>query len=246
MDMMMEETLAAAADNSTDSQLVALVRQDGGAAFAQIMRRNNRRLFRLVRSIVGDDSEAEEVVQETYVRAFAALAAWRGDASLSTWLSRIALNEALALTRRRRETVPFDEAAEGPAREGPGAFEHLVCPSPEMGAARAEIRALLERAIDGLPADFRAVFMLRAVEQLSVDETAAMLDILPETVRTRFFRARRRLRRALGQQFASVVEDTFPFAGARCDRIMEKVLQRLALPGEAVQAAQSQTSSPES
>jgi RNA polymerase sigma-70 factor, ECF subfamily len=232
MGMMMEETLAPGSDDATDLQLVALVRQGKGAAFAQIMRRNNRRLFRLVRAIVQDDIEAEEVVQETYVRGFAALAGWRGEASLSTWLSRIALNEALALVQRRRKTVEFDEAAEMPAESRSTSFDHLLHPSPETAVARAEIRHLLERAIDDLPAEFRAVFMLRAIEQLSVEETAASLDIRPETVRTRFFRARRLLRRTLGRQLANVLEDTFPFAGARCDRIMETVLQRLAMPGE--------------
>jgi RNA polymerase sigma-70 factor (ECF subfamily) len=230
MGMTMEETLATSTDDASDLQLVALVRQGRGAAFAQIMRRNNRRLFRLVRAIVQDDFEAEEVVQETYVRAFAALSGWRGDASLSTWLSRIALNEALGLVQRRRKTVAFDDAAETPAETRSRSFDHLLHPSPEMVAARAEIRVLLERAIDGLPAEFRTVFILRAIEQLSVDETAAALDVLPETVRTRFFRARRLLRRTLGNQFANVLEGTFPFAGARCDRIMEKVLQRLAMP----------------
>jgi RNA polymerase sigma-70 factor, ECF subfamily len=228
MGMMMEETLGPGSDDATDRQLVALVGQGNGAAFAQIMRRNNRRLFRLVRAIVQDDLEAEEVVQETYVRGFAALAGWRGDASLSTWLSRIALNEALALAQRRHKTVEFDRVAEMPAESRSTAFEHLLNPSPETVAARAEIRHLLERAIDDLPVEFRAVFMLRAIEQLSVEETAASLDIRPETVRTRFFRARRLLRRALGRELADVLEDTFPFAGARCDRIMAKVLQRLA------------------
>jgi RNA polymerase sigma-70 factor (ECF subfamily) len=240
MGMMMEETLTAGAganaDTDSDFQLVTLVRQGRGAAFAQIMRRNNRRLFRLVRAIVQDDFEAEEVVQETYVRAFAALASWRGDSSLSTWLSRIALNEALGLVQRRRKTVDFEAAAETQAPGGTGSFDHLLHPSPEAVAARAEIRHLIERAVDGLPADFRAVFMLRAIEQLSVEETAATLEILPETVRTRFFRARRLLRRALGKQLASVFEDIFPFAGARCDRIMAQVFQRLSIAGEPASA----------
>jgi RNA polymerase sigma-70 factor (ECF subfamily) len=227
MDMM--DAMLTAMDNLPDSQLVTLVRQGQGAAFGQIMRRNNRRLFRLVRAIVGDDFVAEEIVQETYVRAFAALADWRGDASLSTWLSRIALNEALGHLRRQRDTLAFDETAESPAIGTTGAFDHLLHPSPEAIAAHAEIRHLLERAIDDLAPPFRTVFMLRAIEQLSVQETAAALDIPSETVRTRFFRARRLLSRALGRQLTSVLEGTFPFAGARCDRIMAEVLKRLAL-----------------
>jgi RNA polymerase sigma factor (sigma-70 family) len=230
---MMDATLTTApADDLPDSQLVTLVRQGEGAAFREIMRRNNRRLFRLVRAIVGDDLAAEDIVQETYVRAFAGLAGWRGDASLSTWLSRIALNEALTQARRGRHTIAFEEAAEAPATSTTGAFDHLQHPSPEAIVAHAEIRRLLERAIDDLAPQFRTVFMLRAVEQLSVEETAAALGIPSETVRTRFLRARRRLSRALGQQLAHVLEGTFPFAGARCDRIMTKVLQRLAISPE--------------
>jgi RNA polymerase sigma-70 factor, ECF subfamily len=233
---MMNATLSPAlTDDLPDSELVALVRQGRGAAFGQIMRRNNRRLFRLVRALVGDDVAAEDIVQETYVRAFAGLADWRGDASLSTWLSRIALNEALAHVRRRQHTVAFDETAEDASLTG--GFDHLQHPSPEAVAAHAEIRHLLERAIDDLAPPFRSVFMLRAVEQLSVEETAAALDIPSETVRTRFFRARRLLSRTLGRQLARALEGTFPFAGARCDRIMAKVLERLAIPPEQAPAA---------
>jgi RNA polymerase sigma-70 factor (ECF subfamily) len=235
---MMNATLnTVPADDLPDFQLVALVREGQSAAFGQIMRRNNRRLFRLVRAIVGDDLAAEDIVQETYVSAFAGLGGWRGDASLSTWLSRIALNEALAYVRRRQHTVAFDETAEDSSPTG--AFDHLQNPSPEAVAAHAEIRHLLERAIDNLAPQFRSVFMLRAVEQLSVDETAAALDISSETVRTRFFRARRLLSRVLGRQLARVLDGTFPFAGARCDRIMAKVLERLAILPEQASATTS-------
>ncbi len=218
-----------------DDDLVARVRRGEGAAFALIMRRHNRRLFRTVRAMLGNDAEAEEVVQETYARAFAALGGWREEASLATWLSRIALNEALSLLRQRHEAVPFDDAAD--SAKG-GAFDHLVHPSPEAAAAHGEIRALIERAIDDLPPSFRIVFMLRAVEQLSVEETAIALEIAPETVRTRFFRARRLLRRALGQRVAGALQDSFPFAGARCERIMIRVLERFGLAARpAIEAA---------
>src|SRR5690242_12193165 len=131
-----------AAREPDDGDLVARVRQGEGAAFALIMRRHNRRLFRTVRAMLGNDAEAEEVVQETYARAFAALGGWREEASLATWLSRIALNEALTMLRQRREAVPFDDAAESAKS---GAFDHLLHPSPEAAAARGEIRALIER-----------------------------------------------------------------------------------------------------
>lgn len=225
---MMDATLTTEpTDDLPDSQLVDFVLRGNGAAFGQIMRRNNRRLFRLVRAIVGDDLAAEDIVQETYVHAFAGLSGWRGDASLATWLSRIAVNEALVHVRRRQDTVVFDEAAEATATLT--AFDQMQHPSPEAEVAHAEIRHLLERAIDDLAPPFRAVFMLRAVEQLSVEETAAALDIPSETVRTRFFRARRLLSRVLGRQLSHVLEGSFPFAGERCDRIMARVFERLAI-----------------
>jgi RNA polymerase sigma-70 factor, ECF subfamily len=207
-------------DDLSDAALVALIRQGERRAFAAIMRRNNRRLFRLVRAILGDDAAAEEAVQETYVRAFAALDGWRGEGSLATWLSRIALNEAFAALRGRRVTVPIDEMP-----ESAGGLQMWL--TPEALAARGEIRRLLERAIDELPADFRAAFVLRAVERLSVEEAAAALSVPANTLRTRFFRAKKLLRQALGRKIAVALEDAFPFAGARCDRLVETVMQRL-------------------
>ena len=219
----MDALTAPSSDELPDDRLVDLIREGKTEAFGTIMRRNNRRLFRLARAVLGNDHEAEEVVQETYVRAFAALDDWRGDSSLATWLSRIALNEALGLVRRRRNTVAFEEIADAtPAATSP--FEYLLRPSPEADAARSEIRALLEREIDRLPPEFRSVFVMRAVELLTVEETAAALNILPITVRTRFFRARRMLRKSLGERFARAFEESFPFAGARCDRLIESVL----------------------
>jgi len=226
---MTEAALKAVAEGPSDSELVARVRQGDGRAFALIMRRNNRRLFRLVRAVVGNDFEAEEMVQEAYVRGFAALASWREEASLSTWLSRIALNEALAYVRRRREMVELDEIARLPLSAEVAPSAALFQPSPEADAARTEIRHLLERAVDRLPPAFRAAFVLRAVEQLSVEETAAILEVPAETVRTRFFRARGLLQKDLGRKLASVLEDSFPFDGARCDRVIDKVLRRLAI-----------------
>lgn len=211
-------------DDLPDGQLVGLVREGRSEAFAAIMRRNNQRLFRLTRAVLGNDHEAEEVVQETYVRAFAALEDWRGEGSLSTWLSRIALNEALGLVRKRRNTVALDDVADTATPQPTSPFEYLLHPSPEADAARSEIRALLEREIDRLPPEFRSVFVMRAVELLTVEETAAALNILPITVRTRFFRARRMLRKSLGERFARAFEESFPFAGARCDRLIESVL----------------------
>jgi len=196
--------------------------RDGRSA---LMRRHNRRLYRLARSIVHDDSEAEDVLQESYVRAFTHLGAFKGEASLGTWLARIVTNEALQRVRRRRPTVDIDSLSETlcgeedgrtPAEEG-----------PERAAARREVHRLIERAIDTLPVDFRIVFVMRALEQMSVEETAAALAIKPETVKTRFHRANRLLRKALSSDLNTILDDAFPFEGARCDRIVEAVLARL-------------------
>lgn len=213
-----------AGQTSADAELLALMRRGEPAAFAALMRQNNRRLYRLARSIVRDESEAEDVVQETYVRALAHLDEFRGEASLTTWLARIAANEALGRMRRRRPTVDLAQAENVVALPGVGATIN-----PENVAARREIRRVIERAVDALPANFRTVFMLRAVEQMSIDETASLLGIPAETVKTRFHRANRQLRQALSDEFASILDDAFPFAGARCDALMGRVLTRLGV-----------------
>jgi RNA polymerase sigma-70 factor (ECF subfamily) len=217
----------------TDGDLAARARGGDGTAFAAIMRRHNQLLYRLARGILQNESEAEEAVQEAYVRAFTALAGFKGEASLSTWLSRIVVNEALGRLRRRRPTAGVDEIDGAVSVAWLGSFG---LGTPETAAAQAEIRHLLEAAIDRLPAAFRTVFVLRAVEHMSVEETASCLGIAKETVRTRFFRARRLLRQDLGDRFAAALEDTFPFAGARCDRIVGKVLGRLTMPGATIAA----------
>lgn len=219
-------------DALPDAELVGLARQGNGSAFRAIMQRHNRRLYRVARSVLQDDSEAEDVVQEAYVRAFGALSDFRGDSSLSTWLTRIALNEALGRRRRRRPVVDLaaleTQGARDQARVVP--FPGTEAESdPERAAARQEIRRLLERAIDDLPGPFRVVFVMRAIEEMSVAETASYLGLREETVKTRLHRARRLLRRALDERLASALEGTFPFAGARCARITQRVLVRLAL-----------------
>ena len=225
------ETRSIAIETLGDAELAALARQGDGAAFRVIMQRHNRRLYRAARAVLHDDAEAEDVVQEAYVRAFAALGDFRGDSSLATWLTRIALNEALGRLRRRRPTVEietFDARPEARVIPFP-----LMSPdmNPEQAAARQDVRRLLERAIDGLPEPFRVVFVLRDVEELSIEETAAQLGLRPETVKTRLHRARRRLREALDAELASALTDAFPFAGARCARITDAVLKRLGIPG---------------
>jgi RNA polymerase sigma-70 factor (ECF subfamily) len=196
------------------------------------MQRHNRRLYRVARSVLNDEDEAEDVVQETYVRAFTHLDGFRGEAQLSTWLTRIALNEALGRLRRRRITVGLKDID---AINDQGEARVIYLPSarqdsdPEAAAARTEVRRLLEHAVDQLPEHFRVVFMLRDIEEMSVEETASHLGLRTETVKTRLHRARRLLRQSLDRTLSSAVSDVFPCAGARCARMTEAVLTRLGI-----------------
>jgi RNA polymerase sigma-70 factor (ECF subfamily) len=213
-----------------EAELVARARRGDAAAFRTIMEQNNRRLYRIARTVLNDGADAEDVVQEAYLRAFAGLADFRGDASLATWLIRIALNEALARKRKRRPTVGL-ETLETMQESGEIIrFPNMHNRDPERSAAQREIRILLETAIDALPEPYRVVFVMREVEEMSIEETARLLSIRPETVKTRLHRARRLLRQRLDDQLASTLKDAFPFAGARCARITDTVLARI-LPG---------------
>jgi RNA polymerase sigma-70 factor (ECF subfamily) len=206
--------------------LLRQVRSGDREAFREIMQRCNQRLFRVARAVVGNDDEAEDVVQEAYLRAFAGIADFRGGSSLATWLTAITLNEARGRLRLRRPTMDIDVMDNIRVIPFPGLAE---TPDPEEEAARAGTRRLLEQAIDGLPEDFRIVFMLREIEGCSVEETAEQLDLNPQTVRTRLFRARQLLRAELEKTLSSGIAGVFPFLGARCTRITERVLERLAL-----------------
>jgi RNA polymerase sigma-70 factor (ECF subfamily) len=188
------------------------------AAFEQLMRRHNRALYRTARSIVKDDAEAEDVLQEAYLLAFRGMENFRGESSMSTWLTRIVINEAIGRTRRRSaEIIPLDvETAMDEHNE-----------APEQALLRSQARRLIEQKIDGLPDAFRTVFFLRALEEMTVEETAACLDIPEATVRTRYFRARGLLREALSRELDVALEQAFAFDGARCDRIVANVLERL-------------------
>jgi len=212
-----------------EPDLAAFARAGDREAFRAIMQRCNQRLFRIARAVVRDDAEAEDVLQEAYTRAFAAIAGFRGEAGVATWLTRIVLNEAHGRLRGRRPTVELDEVETAQASAQVLSFPgRNGAEDPEADAARAQIRRLLEHAVDDLPEPFRLVFILREVEELSVEETAAHLGIRPETVKTRLHRARRRLREALDARLADVMVGAYPFLGARCARITEAVLQRLS------------------
>ena len=196
-------------------------------AFAQIMRRYNQRLFRTARAILRDDAEAEDALQEAYVHAYRALPGFRGEAQLSTWLVRIVANEALGRLRtRQRGAQVIALGADADIAETQ--MDESQETQPDHAAERAQSLRLIEAKIDALPEAFRAVFVLRALEELSVEETAAALDIPAATVRTRYFRARALIREALAREFDLALQDAFGFAGVRCDRIVARVLARLA------------------
>lgn len=198
-----------------DAELVARTRAGDLRALEALMRRHNRMLFRTARAILRDDAEAEDAVQEAYLQAYRSLDAFRGESKFSTWLVRITANQALMRRRRNArnaEVVPIDEAIDMQAHGEPG---------DDM------LRRLLEKRIDALPDAYRAVFVLRALEELSVEETAAALDLPEATVRTRYFRARGLLRESLARDVDRNLEDAFAFAGERCDRVVASVLEKI-------------------
>ena len=226
------DVVAASGDDAALARLAAQGDQD---AFARIMRRYNQRLYRLAVSVMGDASEAEDVLQESYVRAFYAFATYSGAGSLGAWLGRIVRNEAIDRVRSRdsRRSHVTIEAELGDPGQQPVVEETNVMTDvvidPEALAANAELRRLLERAIQRLPEQFRTAFVLREVEGRSVEETAEYLSIPPATVKTRDHRARNLLRGYLSENIDATIPQTFPFLGARCDRIVERVLVRLKM-----------------
>jgi RNA polymerase sigma-70 factor, ECF subfamily len=214
-----------------DSDLVTRALARDETAVRDVMKANNRRLYRLARGILRNDTEAEDVVQETYVRAFTRLDEFRGEASLSTWLSRIAMNEALGRLRRQRPAIDLSSLPEHTRAAEIIRFPLASADDPEKSMAQREIREVVERAIDELPEAFRIVFITRVIEGMNVEETADILGLKPETVKTRLHRARAMLRDNVERKIGPVVMEAFPFAGARCDRLTETVLKRLGYGG---------------
>jgi RNA polymerase sigma-70 factor (ECF subfamily) len=214
-----------------EAELIARARRKDASAIALIIRQQNQRLYRIARSILRDDFEAEDALQEAYIRAFTSLDSFRGESRLGTWLARIVMNEALGRLRRRKPTVEFDAFA----KTHEGGAEIIRFPAanpdldPETAMAQREIRALLERAIDALPEAFRTVLVARLIEGMSIEETAELFEIRPETVKTRLHRARRLLKQEMEKHVGPVMGDAFPFAGRRCERLTETVLSRLGL-----------------
>ena len=195
------------------------------AAFEQLMRQYNRRLYRLARATLRDDAEAEDALQDAYFAAYRSIEQFRGESTLSTWLSRLVLNECFGRLRRgarRQKVIPMVS----PTQEM-DAVPEPDSERPDRVLARAQMRDLLERKLDTLPEAFRLVFVLRSVEELSVEETAKTLGIPEATVRSRYFRAKGLLREALAQEIDLAERDIFEFGGQHCDRIVARVMERI-------------------
>jgi RNA polymerase sigma-70 factor (ECF subfamily) len=213
-----------------DIDLVVHARAGDELAIRIIIQRHNQRLFRSARAIVRNDAEAEDVVQAAYVHAFTHLAAFRGEAQLSTWLTRIAINEALGRVRSRRQTTGLEDI-DMRAKHEQGAVLQFPSPlsvaDPETELSRVQARQLLENAVDALPDAFRAIFVLRDIEGMSTEEAASHLGIKPETAKTRLHRARRMMRLAIEKQLAGAFSALFPFDGMRCVAMADRVVARL-------------------
>ena len=216
----------------SDLELAACLKARDPAAVRLMTTRNNQRLYRTAWSILRNPAEAEDAVQDAYIKAIGAIDRFAGRASLSTWLTRIVINEALS--RRRANERRAKRLADGSILVMEDYRDKLMGgaaaqPSPEAALARRQAARVLETAIAGLPENFRVVFVLRAIEGLSVDETAEALGVLPETVKTRLLRARRRLQQALDPELRTVFDETLAFAGVDCAAMTAAVIRRLDL-----------------
>jgi RNA polymerase sigma-70 factor (ECF subfamily) len=215
----------AGAEGWTDQEIAERVKAGDTALYEIIMRRYNQRLYRVARAILHDDDEAEDVMQEAYVRAYQYLDQFEGRAPFSAWLTRIAVNEALARLRLRKRNQQLDDT------EDDGELRMNIVeasPNPEQNASSAELGQLLEEALLALPEKYRTVVMLRDVEELSTSETAAALDLSEENVKIRLHRGHEMARGWLFSRVGSNAKTAFPFMGARCDRVVHGVFARLA------------------
>lgn len=216
-----------ALSDTDDASLARGVADGNRAAFDLLMRRHNRRLFRLARATLRDETEAEDALQEAYVAAYRGFAQFRGDAAIGTWLARLVLNECLGRLRRRRRRDNIAHIFAPDDQESLDRMATSTLERPDHAAMRDQMRRLLERKVDELPDALRVVFVLRCVEEQSAAEVAACLGIPEATVRTRQFRARSLLRDALARELDLAEQDIFEFGGDRCDRIVAAVNTRL-------------------
>lgn len=214
--------IPAGGEQAADSEIVARVVAGDNALFEILMRRHNQRIYRAVRAILRGDDEVEDVMQQAYLNAYQHLAQFAGDAQFSTWLTRIAVNEALA--RRRKQGSAFMQGED----EVMLRLVDETTPDPEQGASAAELRELMEREVAALPDAFRAVVMLRDVEGMSTAEAAAVLEISEDLVKTRLHRARAMLRDNLYRRAGVTLQSAFVFGNARCDRVVAAVMSRIS------------------
>jgi RNA polymerase sigma-70 factor, ECF subfamily len=229
-------TVQAISDKVSDGELVQRVAAHDHEAFRVLMKRHNQMLYRAARSILKNEAEAEDAVQEAYMQAYRAMGNFRGDSKVSTWLVRIVVNESITRLNkqaRRAEVIRLDgDDLQQDQHSSEDSMNESSPENPDRAAQRSEARRLLEAKIDELPDAFRTVFVLRAVEEMTVEEAAVALDIPEATVRTRFFRAKGLLRESLSREIDFAHGDAFSFAGERCDRIVAKVMARLAEDGK--------------
>ena len=213
-------------DSTSDEDVVKRVLAGETALYEILIRRYNQRLYRVARSILRDDTEAEDVMQEAYVRAYQHLNQFAGDAKFSTWLTKIAVYEALGRVRLRGRTADLDSVLNLDTRAMPPFTPNIR--DPERQAYDQELRLVLERSIESLPEIYRTVFVLRSIEGLSVAETSGCLDIGSEAVKTRLHRARSLLRKDLEERAGLATAQAFPFHLSRCDRVVDAVFRRIA------------------
>jgi RNA polymerase sigma-70 factor, ECF subfamily len=225
----------------SDQEVVDRVRAGETALYEVIMRRYNQRLYRIARAILRDDAEAEDVMQDAYVRAYAHLDQFLGRASFSTWLSRIAVHESLARLRLRNRNRQLETEADGELSI------NMTCksPNPEQSASNTQAKELLEQAVLKLPEHYRTVIMLRHIEELSTSETAEALDITEENVKVRLHRGHGMIRNWLLESIGTNAKEAFPFMGIRCDRVVQGVFNRLQKPPASISAPSKSLGAPE-
>lgn len=217
--------------NASLPELVKLVQSGHQEGYRHLMQRCNQRLFRVARAVLNDDTEAEDALQESWLQAYSHIQSFRSESQITTWLTRIVLNECYSRLRKHRATVEIQDI-------GPD-MSHVVnfptrfgMEDPAHQAGRLQARELIERAIETLPEAYRVVFMMRAVEEYSTEETATALGVRTEVVKTRLHRARNLLRKALHATLEPLVHESFSFLGLRCARITQSVMNQIVDPGD--------------
>jgi RNA polymerase sigma-70 factor (ECF subfamily) len=219
-----DQAAAAAQQPTEESSLVERARRNDARAFEVLMRRNNQRVYRVVRSVIDDATEIEDIMQHAYLQAFTHLEQYSGAAQWSTWLCRIAINEAKARLRKRSRFLPLEAVSEEAQVQDAPRSDAM---NPEQTLAGRELTQMVEEAIDRLPELYRSVLMLREVEGMSTNDTAQVLDVEPDVVKTRLHRARAALRSSVEERLGEGMKNAYEFGNARCDQVVAAVLAKL-------------------